>query len=206
MSDKPFNLLDGPDTGLKEDYNGTIASAMFTQNTQGTNQNYSLQLVVDADDGEQAIIRLGVGKSWSSYDGGETVVGATSTARFHQSTAYWRFITAANTSGAGEEMAKRNEAYGLLGPCHANFWVGMRFHFDVAIDHNAQTQNETGQWVKVEGDAPTRPWTSISGWPIVPSPPSPRSTTPRIPRSWPGSRRAAPTTATSWPRSARRAD
>ncbi len=151
---KPFNLLDGPDTGLKEDYTGTITSALFVQNTTGSNPNYSLQLVIAADDGDEPIIKLGCGKNWTSYDGGETIQGASSTQRFNHNTSYWRFITAANKAGAAEEMEKRNQAYDLHGPSHANFWVGMRFHFDVEIDMNAQTQDETGKWVKVEGGRP----------------------------------------------------
>lgn len=151
----PFDIFQ-PDTGLKDDYDGTIESALFVQQDSGA---YAAQLVVAADDGEEAIIKLGVGKNWSSFDGGETISGATTTTRFNNRTAYSRFLTAAMNSGAGDDLRERSEKlYSGLGPCHANFWVGLRFHFDVFIDRDAQRFNEeTKKWEK---DPDGRPYVS----------------------------------------------
>lgn len=126
MSDwDPFK----PDTGLKDDYDGTITSAEFVQVNGG---NYALQLVVTADDEEAPEIRLGCGKGWVSYDGGETVEGPSAKARFHAMTAYAKFIGSAMKSGAGDELQGRSQRdHQGRGPMHAALWQGLRFHFEV---------------------------------------------------------------------------
>jgi hypothetical protein len=148
----PYNPFEG-DTGLKSDYDGTIDSALFIQEQNG----WRLNLVIEADDGESAVLKLGVGKAFTSIDGGETVqVPGSNTPKYNSNTAMYRFMRAAMDAGAGEVLMDRSEKlYEGLGPFHANMWVGLRFHFDVEMDMDAQRMNEAGGWEKVEGG---RPW------------------------------------------------
>ena len=148
----PFDPFIG-DTGLKDDYDGTIDSALFVQSDQGS---WQLQLVIKADDGEEPVIKLGIGakSGFTSYDGGESVQGPSTESRFNSSTGYFKFLNAAMRCGAAEELKTRSaRLYDDHGPMHANSWVGLRFHFDVIYDLNANRPNdETGKWEKIKDE------------------------------------------------------
>lgn len=142
-----------PDTGLKENFDGTITEAEWVQSDLGG--GYGLALTIDADDGELAFVRLGVGRDWISVDGGETLVNErNSNARFNERTTYWRWIAAAMRAGGKDELQKMsNERYGGNGPCVAEFWRGWRFHFDV-VNEPGRRPDEQGNWRNVEGGIP----------------------------------------------------
>jgi hypothetical protein len=155
------------DTGLKDDYDGTITAAEFLQDQRS---KWTLQLTVHADDDEEPGIRLGLfGDTWTSYDGGETVEGPTKKATFDARSAYHRFMAAAMKAGAEDELRDRsNDIYGGRGPMHAALWVGLRFHFDV-INVPGNRQNEAGEWVKAEGGIPVVLPTKFLGTASAPS-------------------------------------
>lgn len=141
-----FNIFE-PDTGLKEDYDGTIVDASFVQ---GDNLGWSLQLTILADDGDEITPKfsLGAKSGFTSYDGGETVQGPSPTTKLKESTSFYKFMNQCAKAGAAEDMKNRSDTlYDERGPLHAKFWVGFRFHFDVIMDKTARRPNdETGQW------------------------------------------------------------
>lgn len=134
------------DTGLKDDWDGVVISGEFVQQTGG---NYALVLTNQADDGDMPEVRLGCGKGWTSYDGGETVEGASTKPRFHVMTAIQKFYTDAIAAGAGEELMKRNRELNNRGPFTAGLTVGMRFHWEVVNEPGQR--NVDGVWTDVEG-------------------------------------------------------
>lgn len=142
-----------PDTGLKEDFDGTIFAAEWVANQKG---NYSLTLRVLADDDDEVEIRLNLGpttKNWTSYDGGETVTNQSSNrGKFHLQSDYFRWLAAASKAGAEEEIRergrKRFDGAGQ-GPRHAALWLGLKFHFDV-VNEPGRRSGEDGVWKDVE--------------------------------------------------------
>jgi len=149
----PWDIFE-PDRGLKDDYDGTIDSALFIQNEDAS---WACQIVVKADDGEDPqpyVLSLGPKSGFSSVDGGEVVSGPKPETKINENTAYWKFLKRCMTAGAGEEMRKRSDTlYEGRGPLHAHFWDGLRFHFDVIIDKSARTKDEeTGKWGPVKDE------------------------------------------------------
>lgn len=146
MSDNydPFK----PDTGLKDDFDGTVITEEFKQSDYG---NYGLVLTVEADDGEVIELRpLGCGKDWKSVDGGESVEGPSAKSTFHVNTGMSDWISFAMKAGAEEELRRRSkDEFSGRGPMHAGLWHIMRFHFDV-VEQKANRQNrETKEWEEV---------------------------------------------------------
>jgi hypothetical protein len=141
------------DSGLKDDYDGTVTTAEFVQGQRG---GYSLELTIADEDQDETTIRLGVGSGWVSLDGGETVENEGSgKARFNERTGYQRFIGAAMKSGGAEVLRQRsNDEYAGRGPMHAALWNGLQFHFDV-VHVPGQRPNGEGVWEDVEGGIPT---------------------------------------------------
>ena len=149
----PFDIFT-PDSGLKDDYDGTITSALFVQNDDAS---WACQIVVSADDGEDPNpFKFSIGKKsgFSSVDGGESVVGPKPETKFNENTAYWKFLKHCMAAGAADEMRKRSDTlYDGRGPCHAHFWDGLRFHFDVIMDKTARQMNdETGKFEPIRDE------------------------------------------------------
>jgi len=142
-----------PDTGLKENFDGTITDATWAQSDLGA--GFGLALTIDADDGDLAFVRLGAGRDWISVDGGVTLVNETNrNARFNERSGYWRWIAAAMKAGANTDLQQRSkERFNGEGPLHAEFWVGYRFHFDV-VNEPGRRPDEQGNWHDVEGGIP----------------------------------------------------
>lgn len=140
------------DTGLKDDYNGTITTAEFTQGQRG---NWNLHLVITAEDGDEVEQNYSVGgadKGWTSYDGGETIEGPSQKARFHDRSTVQQFIYAAMAAGAEDELRNRSQTlYGSRGPFHAALWQGLSFHWDV-VKEKQNRPDEQQQWHEVEVD------------------------------------------------------
>jgi len=148
------------DSGLKEDWDGVVKDSIFIQQDRG---NYALQLISLADDGEEVVHRpLSVGgadKGWHSYDGGETIVGATENQKYHARSSVAGFIDAAAKSGAEAELRRRSTGlYGSRGPYHAALWVGLRFHWDVVTVIQQRQNQQTKEWedTQVQIMVPTR--------------------------------------------------
>jgi hypothetical protein len=147
----PSELWDSPDSGLKEDFTGTIFEAEWVQGQRG---GYSLQLKILADDEEVVQVNLGAGKDWVSYDGGESVKGPGPRAKFNERSGMWRWISAAVKAGAGDELKRRDrERFNGKGPLYAAVWLGLRFHFDV-VKEPGDRPDEKGEWKPVEGGIP----------------------------------------------------
>lgn len=142
MSD---SLWDSPDSGLKEDFDGTIT--FETRWNQFEGGNFTLDLKIQADDGDTVFVRgLGAGKNWTSYDGGESIQGPTSKAKFHAKTGMWKWIAAATKAGAGDYLrAKDAELGGGNGRTFAKVWDGLRFHFDV-VDEQGTKRDDDGNF------------------------------------------------------------
>src|ERR1700677_1270460 len=87
------------ESGLKEDWDGTIVYARFEQQGRG---NWALVLKSLADptpdepEGEEVDHRpLSVGgadKGWTSHDGGEEIMGATVKQKYHERSTIAQFI------------------------------------------------------------------------------------------------------------------
>jgi hypothetical protein len=145
------------DTGLKDNWDGTIVSAAWEQSSFG---GWGLKLRSLADDGDEVEHRPysvgGADKGWVSHDGGEEILNPT-LKRFNDQTAMAGFVKAAIEAGALEELAKRSrEQYGQRGPMFAKIWHGLRFHWDV-VEETGRRQ-EGGEWkeVKVNVMKPTK--------------------------------------------------
>lgn len=155
------------DSGLKDDYDGTIVKSEFEQSERG---NWQLHLVVAADDGDEVDYFYSVGakdKGWTSYDGGETIQGATAKSKFHDQTAMQKFIYKTMDTEAANVLRERSAGlYNRRGPFHAALWLGLRFHWDVVTEKQNRPQKkivdgiETNEeeWVEtdVQVSRPTR--------------------------------------------------
>lgn len=142
-----------PDTGLKEDFDGVIESALFRQNDQAA---WQLQLVIHADDGEDVTptFNLGAKSGVVSYDGGETISPPRPNFKFNQNVGFSKMMkTYMAVPGAADVLYDRsNKLYDGLGPFHANLWVGLRFHWDVIMDLEGRRMDEdTKEFKKVPG-------------------------------------------------------
>lgn len=146
------------DSGLKDDWDGTITEAEFEQGQRG---NWQLKLHVAADDQDDQEFIYSVGgkdKGWSSFDGGETIQGPSAKARFHVKSGIQKFIDAAMKTDASEELKQRSKnLYDSRGPFHAALWVGLKFHWDV-VEEDGQRSDSEGVWhdEKVQAVRPTR--------------------------------------------------
>lgn len=140
------------DTGLKENFDGTITSPEFTQSQRG---NWGLHFTIAADDGEEVERTYSVGgadKGWTSYDGGETIEGPSAKARFHVRSSIQKFIDDCMTAGAGDALRERSKTqFNSRGPFHAALWNGLRFHWDV-VQRTEPSRTESGEWVDKETD------------------------------------------------------
>jgi hypothetical protein len=142
-----------PDTGLKEDFDGVIESALFVQNDSAA---WQLQLVIKADDGDEITPKynLGAKSGVVSYDGGETVSPPRPNFKFNNNVSYWKFMQQCFEAGAGDVLRERSEGlYDNQGPFHANLWKGLRFHYDVIMDTTAREPDpdKEGSWRAVPG-------------------------------------------------------
>jgi len=145
------------ESGLKEDWDGTIAIARFEQQGRG---NWALQMTSLADDGEEVRHRAlsvgGADKGWASHDGGEEIMGTTVGQKFHMQSAIQGFINRVMAlDGAADELRKRSkDLYESRGPMHAKLWEGLRFHWDVIQEPRREPNpdNPSGSWVVKAGE------------------------------------------------------
>ena len=146
------------DSGLKDDYDGVIVESEFEQSERG---NWQLHIKVAADDGDEVEYRYSVGgkdKGWTSYDGGETIQGATPKSKFHDNSGYQQFIYKVMDTEAADELRERSASlYERRGPFHAALWMGLRFHWDV-VTEKGRRANEAGDWEErdVQVSRPTK--------------------------------------------------
>lgn len=136
------------DIGIKENYDGTISNeTLFKQQDRG---NWTLTLVIDADDGDRPTINLSVGgadKGWTSVNGGETLVNTfNKEAKYHVKSTIAQFINSAIDAGASEELKARSRELNNNGPYEAALWWGMRFHFDAVEEEQNRRDEKTGEW------------------------------------------------------------
>lgn len=141
------------DVGVKDDYEGVIADAVFLSDPQFNNGNTFLQLTIHADDGDTVLNRYPCGPDWASYDGGATVEHP-SKKNFDARTQIIELITHAFASG-GEQIIRERGMAELradgqpFGPRKAAIWVGTRWHWGVIQKPYSFTNRETNE--KVEG-------------------------------------------------------
>lgn len=168
MSDDEFR----GDTGLKDDFDGVISSAEFIQTQRG---NWALQLKIEAEDGDEVEQQYSVGgadKGWTSYNGGETIEGATAKSRYHIQSSIQKFIDVVmKVDGAGQELKTRSARdFGKRGPFHAALWTGLKFHWDVVDEMKARQDQETKEWKDVPTPTmrPTK-FIGVTGAPALPA-------------------------------------
>lgn len=141
------------DTGLKENYDGTIVDAWF-----GTDSNYNdgntllAYMKVAADDGEEVELRYPCGPDWGSFDGGETAEHPRGESKgFSTNVAYYQFFAEALNVGADEELRGRSKGVGGgKGPRAAVIWKGLRFHFDLHRETKKFKDRTSGEMVERE--------------------------------------------------------
>lgn len=148
------------DSGLKDDYDGTITTAEFEQSERG---NWQLRLVVSADDGEEVPYLYSVGgkdKGWQSFDGGETIQSPSAKSRFHVNSAMQKLIDRVMAIPEASEVLRERSAttFDHRGPFHAALWLGLRFHWDVVTEKQNRPKEGTDEWEErdVQVSRPTR--------------------------------------------------
>lgn len=140
------------DSGLKDDWDGTIIYSRFEQQSYG----WALILKSKADDGDEVDHRpLSVGgkdKGWTSHDGGEEIMGATEKQKFHERSAIQQFINTVMETDANPVLrARSRERYNHRGPMYADLWLGLRFHWDI----KQQTSQRSREVKKDDGTTET---------------------------------------------------
>src|SRR5215469_499777 len=137
------------DSGMKDDWDGVITDAHWHQQERG---NWSLQLISQADDGEEVEHRpLSVGgtdKGWVSYDTAEMQNERGTNTKFHERSAIQQFINIVmKLDGADVVLRERSAGlYNRRGPMFANLWVGLRFHWDVVEETSRRPKEGTDIW------------------------------------------------------------
>lgn len=138
------------DTGLKDDYDGTIIEAWFSTSSEYNNgQTLLFFAKVAADDGDEEELRYPCGPDWGSFDGGETAEHPKGDKKtFNNRTAYFQFINAAMSAGGEDDLRRRSEGLGNKGPMAAALWVGTRWHFEVHEEPMKFRDRTTGEMIE----------------------------------------------------------
>lgn len=155
------NSWDNEETGLLDDYTGTIVEAWF-----GVDANYNPDATLlfwkfkvddppsDLPDGETTE-RFPVGKGWQSFDGGDTIEDPERPGRvtLHAQSTYRRVIrTCLEEFGMGTILENRGSAL------NASVWQGLKFHmarkeFDYGGEIGKKSRVYPAEFLGVEGEA-----------------------------------------------------
>lgn len=161
----PLDEFSG-DTGLQDDWDGTITTdTEFVQQQRG---NWALKLVVrydgkDQDKTDQELFFSvgGSDKGWLSVDGGETITPPSVNAKFHKNTSiqgFFGWIEEHNPELMAELRDRSQKKYDRRGPLYAALWHGISCHWDVVEDVQRRPKEGSDEWVdtKVQVIRPTR--------------------------------------------------
>lgn len=140
------------DTGLADDYDGTVLEAWFSSDSRYNNgQTLMMFWKIKLDRPElfpmiaegETQERWPCGDGWESVDGGETAEHpGGSEKKFHANSQYGQLIKKAiKDMGIGDILDKRGT------PQEAKVWAGLRFHFDRIEKDYKFKDRETGQEV-----------------------------------------------------------
>lgn len=140
--DDPFHL----ETGLKDDYDADIIDAWFgtTENAGNTLFLFVKQL---ASDGEEVERRYSCGEDWQTFDGGQTAEHPKKQF-FNTNSNLGLLIARAFSVGAEDELRKRSNELGGVGPRSAKLWIGFSFHWGVESEDIKLKDRDTGQMVE----------------------------------------------------------
>jgi hypothetical protein len=147
------------ETGLKDDYDGTIVEAWFDRDPNKFSGNAYLTLKIEADDGDEVEQMYGCGAEWDTYDAGKSVAhpqddpAREKMKKFHVNTKIQRLINTAHAlDGVIDAWAQNKEKYGnppKTGARFANIWEGLRFHWEVETEEVTLNDRQTGEPRKV---------------------------------------------------------
>ena len=151
-------------SGLPDNIDFTIVKAEFGYDAAYNNGEQILFMIHAAEtDAEgqpyRSFYSLGKAGGWETLDHGRSVVSQTNppATGFNKQSAYWKFIEAALSAGAGSVIQARGT------PDNASIWEGLRFHLDrVNVDYGGEIgtrqfllpTNFLGEAGKVEASQP----------------------------------------------------